>query len=104
MNNLYLSGYVIKDPDVRENLSKNKTVSHFTIAVQRDFSDTADFFTLTAFNAQAAFVKKYIKKGTKVFVKAKIQNNNYEKDGIKRYDFDFIVENIELGNKVNNAR
>lgn len=58
---------------------------------------TADFFNCTAFGKQAEFVEKYLKKGTKVVVTGRIQNDNYtNKDGQKVYSVQIIVEEIEF--------
>ncbi|MCD7777352.1 MAG: hypothetical protein LUH47_02465 [Clostridiales bacterium] len=32
-----------------------------------------------------------------MFVEGYVKNNNYEIDGVKKYDFDFIVNKIENG-------
>jgi single-stranded DNA-binding protein len=96
MNDWHFTGRVIKEPDVRINPTKTKSVAHFTVAVKRNRSKECDYFTLTAFDNTALFVDKYIKKGSELTVKAYIINNNYEKDGKKYYDYDFIVTEIEL--------
>lgn len=58
---------------------------------------TADFFNCTAFGKQAEFVEKYLKKGTKVVVTGRIQNDNYtNKDGQKVYSVQIMVEEMEF--------
>ena len=95
MNKMFLSGYIAKDTDVIISPNSNQSVAHFPIAVRRNLK-TTDYFTLTAFGAVAEFTKKHLHKGTKIFVELMVQNNNYEKDGIKYYGFDFMARNIDI--------
>ncbi|MEG1648224.1 MAG: single-stranded DNA-binding protein, partial [Bacilli bacterium] len=48
------------------------------------------------FNRTASTVNKYCKKGTFISAIGRIKNGSYEKDGIKRYTTDVIVDQIEL--------
>ena len=58
---------------------------------------TTDFFNCTAVGKQAEFVEKYLKKGTKVVVTGRIQNDNYtNKDGQKVYSDQIMVEEMEF--------
>ena len=58
---------------------------------------TADFFRFKAFGKTAEFVKNYMKKGTKVVIQARVENDNYtNKDGQKVYRDQYIVESIEF--------
>ncbi|MGN0383000.1 MAG: single-stranded DNA-binding protein [Eubacterium sp.] len=99
MNQFFLSGRIANTPDVRISPTPNKSVAHFSLASKRDYSSVTDYFTFTAFGNKAEFIKKYLHKGMQVYIKSRIQNNIYEKDGKKVYDFDFIVEEIEIPNK-----
>ena len=98
MNKLILIGRLTKDPEIRT--SGNVTIAKFSIAVDRRFKrdgePEADFFNCTAFNKTAEFIEKYCSKGMKMAVEGRIQNDNYEKDGVKHYSVSVIVENIEF--------
>jgi len=60
-------------------------------------ASTADFFRFKAFGKTAEFVKNYMKKGTKVVIQARVENDNYtNKDGQKVYRDQYIVESIEF--------
>ena len=39
---------------------------------------------------------KYLAKGSRVLVEGRLQNNIYEKDGVKHYAEKIVVENIEF--------
>jgi single-strand DNA-binding protein len=98
MNRVILIGRLTKDPEIRT--SGNYTIASFGIAVDRKYKregePEADFFNCTAFNKTAEFVEKYCKKGTKMVVEGRIQNDNYEKDGVKHYGVKIMVDSLEF--------
>ena len=98
MNRVILIGRLTKDPEIRT--SGNYTIASFSIAVDRKFKRDgeaeADFFNCTAFNKTAEFVEKYCKKGTKMVVEGRIQNDNYEKDGVRHYGVKIKVDSLEF--------
>lgn len=98
MNRVILIGRLTKDPEIRT--SGNCTIASFSLAVDRKFKREgeaeADFFNCTAFNKTAEFVEKYCKKGTKMVVEGRIQNDNYEKDGVKHYGVKIMVDSLEF--------
>jgi single-strand DNA-binding protein len=98
MNRVILIGRLTKDPEIRT--SGNYTIASFSIAVDRKFKrdgePEADFFNCTAFNKTAELVEKYCKKGTKMIVEGRIQNDNYEKDGVKHYGVKIMVDSLEF--------
>ena len=98
MNRVILIGRLTKDPEIRT--SGNYTIASFNIAVDRKFKrdgePEADFFNCTAFNKTAEFTEKYCKKGTKMVVEGRIQNDNYEKDGVKHYGVKIMVDSLEF--------
>lgn len=98
MNKVILTGRLTRDPEVRYSQS-GKAVARLSIAVNRTFSkDQADFFNMTAWDKQAEFCGRYMKKGTSVVVEGRIENDNYEdKNGVKHYGVRIQVERIEFG-------
>ena len=103
MNKVLLMGRLTRDPDVRySQTDSNMAIARFSLAVDRRYKKqgdevTADFFNCTAFGKQAEFVEKYLKKGTKIVVTGRIQNDNYtNKEGQKVYSVQIMVEEIEF--------
>lgn len=104
MNKVILMGRLTRDPEVRISQSQSgeqMAIGRFSIAVDRRFSrnsdTTADFFNCTAFGKLGEFVEKYLKKGTKIVVVGRIQNDNYtNKEGQKVYSVQIIAEEIEF--------
>jgi single-strand DNA-binding protein len=96
MNKWVGMGRATKDPEVRYT-KDNKAIATINVAVDRRFNkDVTDFFKCTAFGKTAEFVEKYIRKGTKVVIEGTVQNDNYEKDGVKHYGTNIIIEAIEF--------
>lgn len=98
MNKVMLMGRLTRDPETR--YSKGETsmaITRFGLAVNRRFvrngEAEADFFNLVSFGKNAEFIDKYFRKGMLVSIVGRVQNNNWEdKNGVKRYDIDIVVE------------
>lgn len=107
MNKVILMGRLTRDPEVSSSTS-GTTFARFSIAVDRRFKKEgepdADFFNCSAFSKTAEFVERYLKKGTKVVVTGRLQNNNYtNKEGQKVYDVRIMVEEIEFAESKNSS-
>lgn len=107
MNKVILMGRLTREPEVSSSTS-GTTFARFSIAVDRKFKKEgepdADFFNCTSFGKQSEFVERYLKKGTKVVVTGRLQNNNYtNKDGQKVYDIRVMVEEIEFAESKNSS-
>lgn len=107
MNKVILMGRLTREPEVSSS-SSGTTFARFSIAVDRKFKKEgdpeADFFNCTSFGKQAEFVERYLKKGTKIVVSGRLQNNNYtNKDGQKVYDVRVMAEEIEFAESKNSS-
>lgn len=107
MNKVIMIGRLTKDPECRYTQGSNPTnVARFSLAVDRKYKkegeDSADFFNCVSFGKQADFCEKYLKKGTKIAVEGRIQNDNYtNKDGQKVYSTQIMIESIEFAGSKN---
>lgn len=101
MNKVILIGNLTRDPELTET-PNGTAVCRFSVAVSRDYADNdgnreTDFFNVTTWNKQAENCGKYLKKGNKVGIVARLQNRSYEdKDGVKRYVTDIIANKVEF--------
>lgn len=108
MNKCILMGNLTRDPEIRYSLRENSlAIARFSVAVNRRFSrdgeEDTDFFNCTAFGKQAEFVEKYFRKGSRMLLSGRIQNNNYTNDkGEKVYGVQIVAEEIEFGERKNN--
>lgn len=99
MNQIILMGRLTNDPDVRYS-QNGSAVANLSLAVNRKFKregdPDADFFRCVAFGKTAESIEKYLLKGVKVIVTGEMQNDNYEKDGIKHYQMKVILKDWEF--------
>ncbi len=107
MNKIILCGRLTKDPEIRYSQGANATaVARLSLAVNRKWKregePEADFFNCTAFKGQAEFIEKYLRKGSKVLVSGRVQNDNYtNKDGQNVYAVNIMIEEIEFAENKN---
>lgn len=102
MNKVILMGRLTRDPEIRYPRDPEAAaVGRFSLAVDRRFkkdgSPDADFFNCVCFGRQAEFVEKYLKKGIKMLITGRVENNNYtDRDGRKVYAVQIVVEEMEF--------
>ena len=108
MNRVVLVGRLVRDPDVRA-LNDGKTVSKFTVAVDRRFKKKngekeADFIPVVVFGKPAEFVAEYVKKGNMVSVAGRITTGSYDnKEGKKVYTTEITADEVNsIGSKKDN--
>lgn len=100
MNNVVLIGRIVRDIDVKTTDS-GKSIARYTLAVQRDFKNAngekeADFLSCVCFGKTAEFAERYLKKGSKIAIQGSLRTGSYEKDGVKHYTTDVIVDKHEF--------
>lgn len=110
MNKVILMGRLTRDPEVRYSQGESATaVARYTLAVDRRFNrngdeNSADFIGCVAFGRSAEFAEKYLRKGTKIAVTGRIQTGSYtNKDGVKVYTTDVVVEDHEFVESKNSS-
>ena len=102
MNKVILMGRLTRDPDARYSQGEQAmAIARFTLAVDRRFKrdneQQADFISCVAFGKTGEFIEKYAHQGTKLVVEGRIQTGSYtNKDGVKVYTTDVVVENCEF--------
>ena len=100
MNKTILIGRLTADPEKRVVPSTGNTVANFTLAVNRSYDrDKADYHRIVCFGKTADNAVQYLSKGSQVAIDGELQNNNYEKDGIKHYGYQVIANRVEFLSK-----
>lgn len=109
MNKVIMMGRLTRDPEIRWSQGANSTaIARFSLAVDRKWKregePDADFFNCIAFNKIAEVVEKCLRKGTKILISGRIQNDNYtNKEGQKVYAVQVIVDELEFAESKNAA-
>lgn len=102
MNKTMLMGRLTRDPLILTSSNEEaQLVAKFTLAVNRIRSNNGkedtDYFNCTAFGSKAEFAQKFLKQGVKLVIVGHLQSGSYtNKDGIKIYTTDIIVEELEF--------
>lgn len=110
MNNVVLMGRLTRDPDVRYSQSEQPmAIARYTLAVDRRFKrdgeQTADFISCVSFGRTGEFVEKYLRQGTKVVIRGRIQTGSYtNRDGQKVYTTDVVAEDVEFAESKNSSQ
>lgn len=110
MNKVFLMGRLTRDPDIRYSQGENATaIARYTLAVDRRYNknsdQSADFISCIAFGKSAEFAEKWLKQGTKICLTGRIQTGSYtNKDGVKVYTTDVVVEDQEFAESKNSAQ
>lgn len=101
MNKVILIGRTTQDIELKRMTNGNE-VTTFNIAVNRSFKNAngeydTDFFPCVAFKKLAETISRYVKKGDLVGIEGRLQTRSYtDKDNIKRYVTEIIVDNIDF--------
>ena len=101
LNSVILMGRLVADPELRTTTT-GKSVSTFTIAVERSFAKPgeqrqADFINIVAWESSANFVTRYFSKGSMIAIRGEIQTRQYEdQSGNKRTAFEVIAREVSF--------
>lgn len=102
MNHFSGLGRIATDIDIKQANEKTK-IARFNIAIPRNFKNKqtgkydADFFGCVAFNRSATLLEKYFRKGSRIGISGRLQNNNYrDKDGNMIYKTEISIFEIDF--------
>jgi len=96
MNNVVLSGRLVKDPECKE-FDGGKTVCDFTIAVNGYKKEDTIFIKAKAWDARAKSCSKFCSKGSLVNVTGSLRENSWKaKDGSNRKEIYILASDIEF--------
>jgi len=101
MNKAVITGRLVRNVELSFTPGTGKAIAKFTLAVDRKFKNKdgqkeTDFIPCVVFGPSAEYVANYSSKGKLIGVSGRLQSGSYEKDGIKRYTMDVIVDEVEI--------
>jgi len=105
LNKLLITGNLGRDSELAYTANSGKAILKFSMAVARGFKkeNGTDWFNCALFGDRAEKLAAYLIKGTKVLVEGTVRLNSYEKDGVKKYSTEILVNNVEfIGKKEDN--
>ncbi|PKL77472.1 MAG: hypothetical protein CVV25_14435, partial [Ignavibacteriae bacterium HGW-Ignavibacteriae-4] len=101
MNKVILLGRLTRDP-VMKNITTGKTVTRFSLAVERRFKNKdgqkeADFINIVVWGKQAEFAAQYLTKGSQISLSGRLEARSYDaQDGQRRYVTEVVADEINL--------
>jgi len=103
MNQITLLGRLTKDIEKKETycnfLEEKETYCKFTLAVNGTKKGEADFFQCVAFGKTSEILSKHCEKGSQIAVEGRVKLGNYEKDGIKHYTTEVVINKFHFCGK-----
>ena len=97
LNKVILIGRLGKDPEQRQ-LQGGTVIAKFSIAttgsrkVGEQYQDETEWHNCVSFGKQAEYISNYFRKGQMVCVEGRLKTSNWEKDGVKHYKTEIMVE------------
>lgn len=99
INKVILIGNLGADPDTRY-LPNGNAVANITLATSDSWRDKqtgqmqerTEWHRVVFFGKLAEIVGQYLRKGSKIYIEGRLQTREWEKDGIKRYTTEVVVD------------
>lgn len=98
INKVILIGNLGNDPDLRY-MTNGNAVCNISVATSDSWKDKSgqqqertEWHRVVFFGKLAEIAGKYLHKGSKVYIEGRLQTREWEKDGIKRYTTEVIVD------------
>ena len=99
MNKVIQTVTLVNDPTVKT-YGGDKSLVTFRGAVSKrmvkEGQPNANFFSYVAYGKTADFINKYFKKGSHMQIIGEPENNDYEKDGVKHYGVQIVIDSVEF--------
>ncbi len=102
VNKVILVGHVGKDPDFKMTKYGTSMVS-FSLATNSKYKDRSgqlvnltEWHKVQAYGKLAELIKKYVGKGSSLYIEGKLQTSRYEKDGITRTVTGVVVTSVQF--------
>lgn len=99
VNKVILVGTCGQDPETRY-LPNGNAVTNLSLATSEQWTDRqtgqkverTEWHRVSMFGKVAEIAGEYLRKGSQVYIEGKLQTREWEKDGIKRYTTEIVVD------------
>ena len=98
VNKVILIGTCGQDPETRY-LPNGNAVTNLSLATSEQWKDKAgqkqektEWHRVVLFGKVAEIAGQYLNKGSQVYIEGKLQTREWEKDGVKRYSTEIVVD------------
>ena len=102
VNKVILIGNLGSDPELRD--ANGTPVCNFSIATSETWTDKAtnekkeqtEWHRLVLWRRNAEIASQYLKKGSKIYIEGKLQTRSYDKEGVKTYTTEVVVDRLQM--------
>lgn len=103
LNQCNFLGNLGQDPDLRY-LPDGRAVTNLSIACSERWKDkntgelkeNTEWIRAVSFGKRAEVIAEYFKKGSQIYVSGKMRTRSYEKDGVKHYATEIVIDNFQF--------
>jgi len=103
INKVTLIGTLGRDPELQY-MPNGNAVSNISIATDESYNDKqtgqkveqTEWHRLTVYGKLAEICNQYLRKGSRAYFEGKLKTREWEKDGIKRYTTEIIVNEMMM--------
>jgi single-strand DNA-binding protein len=103
LNLCQFMGNLGQDPDIRY-LPDGRAVANISIACTDRWKDkqsgeikeNTEWVRAVAFGRRAEVIGEYFKKGNQIYISGKMRTRSYEKDGVKHYTTEIVIDNFDF--------
>lgn len=102
MNSVTLLGNTTRDAEFKVS-ERGAGVLKFGLATNKKYKNSdgelvedVQFHNCVLFGKRAESLSQHLAKGTKLLVQGELRYGSYEKDGVKRYTTDIVVNEVEF--------
>lgn len=103
LNKVMLYGNLTRDPELKA-LPSGQQVASFSLATNRSYKDKdgqqkeqVEYHNIVAFGRTAEVIGQYMKKGKPMMVDGRLQTRTWDKDGVKQYRTEIVVDSFQFG-------
>jgi single-strand DNA-binding protein len=103
LNLMQCMGNLGQDPDIRY-LPDSRAVVNISIACTDRYKDkqtgevkeNTEWIRAVAFGRRAEVIGEHFKKGSQIYISGKMRTREYEKDGVKHWATEIVIDNFEF--------
>jgi len=98
LNSVQLIGNLGRDPEIRH-LNSGEKVATFPLATSESYTpqegdrvEKTEWHRIVVFGKLAETIEKYVRKGTKIYIRGQIKTRKWEKDGVDQYITEIVLQ------------
>lgn len=103
VNKVQIIGTLGRDPEMKYLPNGNAVIS-VSVATDESYNDKStgqkiertEWHRLVAFGKLAEIIGQYLKKGSKAYFEGKLRTQQWEKDGVKRYTTEIVINDMMM--------